>query len=102
MTNYQELKQKLDALTAEAEAARLAERASVLDQVRENVALYALTQQEVFEQRRSSGKSSRVPPKYRDPATGATWSGRGREPAWIASQDHARFLIKTVRENAED
>lgn len=25
-----------------------------------------------------------VAPKYRDPFSGATWSGRGREPRWMA------------------
>lgn len=29
---------------------------------------------------RSGGK---VPAKYRDPATGATWSGRGLHPTWL-------------------
>lgn len=33
-------------------------------------------------------------PKYRNPATGATWSGRGRAPAWLAdAQDRTAFLI---------
>jgi len=33
-------------------------------------------------------------PKYRDPATGATWSGRGRVPAWLAdAEDRTAFLI---------
>ena len=33
-------------------------------------------------------------PKYRDPATGATWSGRGRAPAWLAdATDRTAFLI---------
>ncbi|MCL4665776.1 H-NS family nucleoid-associated regulatory protein [Burkholderia pseudomallei] len=32
--------------------------------------------------------------KYQDPKTGATWSGRGRAPAWIANvKNRARFLI---------
>jgi DNA-binding protein H-NS len=31
-------------------------------------------------------------PKYRDPVTGATWSGRGRVPQWIAGLDRDRFL----------
>lgn len=39
-----------------------------------------------------------VAPKYRDPATGATWTGRGRAPVWLAeklSQGHTReqYLI---------
>jgi DNA-binding protein H-NS len=33
-------------------------------------------------------------PQYRDPKTGATWSGRGRAPAWIAgTKDRTKFLI---------
>jgi DNA-binding protein H-NS len=32
--------------------------------------------------------------KYRDPKSGATWSGRGRAPEWLASvKDRSRFLI---------
>ncbi|MBN3851056.1 H-NS histone family protein [Paraburkholderia sp. Ac-20342] len=35
------------------------------------------------------------PPKYRDPKTGATWSGRGPAPAWLASvKDRSKFLIE--------
>jgi hypothetical protein len=31
---------------------------------------------------------------YRDPASGATWSGRGRAPGWLASaKDRADYLI---------
>lgn len=34
------------------------------------------------------------PAKYRDPKTGATWSGRGSAPAWLASaKDRSKFLI---------
>jgi len=34
------------------------------------------------------------PPKYRDPKSGATWSGRGPAPAWLASvKDRTKFLI---------
>lgn len=34
------------------------------------------------------------PPKYRDPQTGKTWSGRGRIPKWIEGKDRENFLIK--------
>ncbi|NLD67768.1 MAG: H-NS histone family protein [Limnobacter sp.] len=39
-----------------------------------------------------------VPPKYRDPETGATWSGRGRTPRWIvdaeqSGKDRSSFAI---------
>jgi DNA-binding protein H-NS len=28
-------------------------------------------------------KGSKAAPKYRDPATGATWTGKGRRPDWV-------------------
>ncbi|SOE66750.1 H-NS histone family protein [Burkholderia sp. OK233] len=34
------------------------------------------------------------PAKYRDPKSGATWSGRGPAPAWLSgAKDRAKFLI---------
>jgi DNA-binding protein H-NS len=47
--------------------------------------------------RTSVAKPSAVKPapKYRDPATGATWSGRARPPAWIKdAKDRSVFLIE--------
>jgi DNA-binding protein H-NS len=32
------------------------------------------------------GARATVAPKYRDPESGATWSGRGRTPVWLATQ----------------
>ncbi|MGF6410061.1 H-NS family nucleoid-associated regulatory protein [Paraburkholderia sp. MM5482-R1] len=35
------------------------------------------------------------PAKYRDPKSGATWSGRGPAPAWLAAvKDRTKFLIE--------
>ena len=44
-------------------------------------------------------KGSSVKPKYRDPATGDTWSGRGRMSGWLAAkvkagEKAARYLVK--------
>jgi DNA-binding protein H-NS len=38
-----------------------------------------------------------VPPKYRDEATGKTWSGRGHAPLWLVG-DRDDFLIEPARE----
>jgi DNA-binding protein H-NS len=38
--------------------------------------------------------NGKLPPKYRNPKTGATWSGHARPPAWIKDvKDRSRFLI---------
>jgi DNA-binding protein H-NS len=43
---------------------------------------------------RAGGGKGSVPPKYRDPVTGATWTGRGKPPAWIAGKtDRTPYLI---------
>ncbi|WP_321929735.1 H-NS family nucleoid-associated regulatory protein [Paraburkholderia guartelaensis] len=42
------------------------------------------------------------PPKYRDPKTGATWSGRGTAPAWLAgAKDRSKFLIEKAEAAAK-
>jgi DNA-binding protein H-NS len=43
-------------------------------------------------------KGAKVPPKYRDPKTGATWAGRGVQPRWLraaikSGQKLESFLI---------
>jgi DNA-binding protein H-NS len=41
------------------------------------------------------------PALYREPKTGATWSGRGRAPAWLADvKDRSKFLIEKAAEPA--
>lgn len=38
---------------------------------------------ELFGAAKKVKSNSKVMPKYRDPETGLTWSGRGRRPAWV-------------------
>jgi DNA-binding protein H-NS len=39
----------------------------------------------------------KLAPKYRDPKTGATWSGHARPPSWIAGvKDRSKYLIAGV------
>jgi DNA-binding protein H-NS len=42
----------------------------------------------------SAKVKGKLPPKYRDPKTGATWSGHARPPAWIKNvKDRSQYLI---------
>jgi DNA-binding protein H-NS len=45
-----------------------------------------LSLSEVFFEGKNKGK---VAPKYRDPKTGKTWSGRGKEPGWLNGNKEA-------------
>ncbi|MGK8200712.1 H-NS histone family protein [Burkholderia cepacia] len=47
-------------------------------------------------------KKRTVAPKYWDPKTGQTWSGRGRTPHWLAGKDREQYRIQTTTdEDAE-
>jgi len=97
MPTYTELKAQIASLSALAEAARNAEITAVVHSIRAIVAEYDLTEKDIFGSRRGRPRKKKSPatvPKYLNPATGATWSGRGRAPRWIAdAADRDQFLI---------
>ncbi|MFT3778095.1 MAG: H-NS histone family protein [Ottowia sp.] len=95
MSSLQELLKQRDALTQQIEEARKREIADAVAKVRAMVAEYQLTAQDVFPAGRKARIQSgaKVPPKYRDPATGQTWTGRGKAPKWIDGKDRTKFLI---------
>lgn len=96
MASYKELLQKQKELAVQIEEARRREIAETVQKVRALVAEYELTPQDVFPGRRAgkTATGSKVPPKYRDPATGLTWTGRGKPPRWIEGKDREPFLIR--------
>ncbi len=85
-------KAELDKIIAEA---RKSEIEQALTTVRGLVEEFGLSQDQVFPSRRTKrvGAHKEVAPKYRDPATGATWTGRGMAPVWIRDKDRAQFAI---------
>ncbi len=97
MATYKELLQQQEALALKIEEARKSEIADAVSKVRALVEEYGLTAQDVFPSGRRTTKTARsgskVPPKYRDPATGLTWTGRGKAPKWIEGKDRTPFLI---------
>ena len=96
MATYQELLKQRDALSAQIEEARKREISDAVSRARALVSEYGLTASDVFPSGRKSTKSrsaGKVAPKYRDPATGQTWTGRGKAPKWIDGKNREPFLI---------
>ncbi len=95
MTSYKELLKQREALEQQINEARRQELAGAIAQVRALIAEYQLTQDDVFPagRVRSASMGTKVAPKYRDPATGQTWTGRGKAPKWIQDKDRAQFAI---------
>jgi DNA-binding protein H-NS len=94
---YKELLLQREALEQAIALARKNEISSALARVRELVAEYGLTAQDIFPGRGAKSTApkavSKVAAKYRDPATGQTWTGRGKAPKWIEGRDREPFVI---------
>jgi DNA-binding protein H-NS len=94
MATLEQLISQREALDAQIAQARDSERKDAVATVRTLIEQFGLAPEDVFGRR--SGRPQAVvarPAKYRDPASGATWTGRGKPPGWIRGKDREGFLI---------
>lgn len=99
MDSLEQLLKKQQELAAQIDAARHKQKKEGMDQILALVEKYQLAPKDVVsaitKKSVASGKKrGHVAPKYRNPATGATWTGRGKPPAWIAGKNRDTFLIR--------
>ncbi|MCV2349018.1 H-NS histone family protein [Paucibacter sp. Y2R2-4] len=59
------------------------ERAEAIAKVKSLMADYGLTAADLSSRVPKAAKTSKVAAKYRNQATGETWSGRGLQPKWL-------------------
>lgn len=87
MATLQELLAQKEAIEREIELTKKRERADAIARVRSLMAEYGLTLADLGGKASSaparSAGSAKVPPKFRNAATGDTWSGRGLQPNWL-------------------
>ena len=107
MKTYSDIKAEIAKLERQAEAARKAEVAGVVAKIKTAIVAYGLTAADLGLGRGASkaaraakAKSSKKAatavgtPKYRDPKSGKTWTGRGKPPTWIAGvKNRDAYLI---------
>lgn len=91
--SYKELLAQREALEQQIAAARKAEVTGAVQQIRGLIEAFGLTQDDIFPAAKQKRETGAVAPKYRDPVTGQTWSGRGKPPNWIKDQDRSQFEI---------
>lgn len=83
MSTLSELLKQRQALEAQIEALQAGARNGAIAEVRALMAGHGLTVQDLVDSPRRERKVSTVAPKFKDPATGACWSGRGLQPKWL-------------------
>ncbi|MGY6154315.1 H-NS family nucleoid-associated regulatory protein [Paraburkholderia graminis] len=106
MTTLESLQAKIQRLQAQADALRAKKSSAVIDKIKSLMAEHGLTTADIDAHAggkkrgpkpgaKAAAKSSASAAKYRDPKTGATWSGHGRAPGWIANaKDRSKFLVE--------
>jgi DNA-binding protein H-NS len=108
MPSYSEIIQQISDLQKQADRQRKEEYASVLKTIKKQISEYGITPEELgFSAASAGSKRGRKPtakagkvrkprakrastgikvaPKYKDPATGGTWTGRGKMPKWVSA-----------------
>ncbi|SMG51164.1 H-NS histone family protein [Paraburkholderia susongensis] len=116
MPTLEQIQAKLKKLQAQADVLIARKAQAAVDQIRELMLKHGLTTADIESQAKArrtarslngaakaagATKAARTatPAKYRNPETGATWTGHGRAPGWIASaKDRASFLIDGASE----
>ena len=93
MTSYQELLAQKKALDEAISAARATEVAAKVAEIKQIIAEFNLTAQDIFPQRTKGAKGTKVAAKYRDPVTGKAWSGRGVQPKWLDGKNREDYLV---------
>lgn len=83
--SLEELDQLQKAIQIELGQRRAKEEESLLNDIRQKAALLGLSSEELLSRlgKTPGRKKGAVPAAFRNPETGAEWSGRGRKPNWV-------------------
>ena len=96
MATYKQLQDQIKQLQNEAEEPRKNELSNAISQIKMTMAEYGITLADLgFTNKKKTGRvRAPLAPKYRNPASGETWSGRGKAPKWIDPKNKDKYLIK--------
>ena len=95
---YEEIQSKIEELKVQAEIVKREEKQQAIDMARAMIQSFGITAKDLGLDKAPKAKTGprpgqKVVPKYRDPLSGATWSGRGKTPRWINGADRSQYAI---------
>jgi len=95
---YEEIQAKIADLQAQAEIVKREEKEQAIAMARTMISAYGITAKDLGLDKAPKVKTgpkpgNKVAAKYRDPQSGATWSGRGKTPRWINGSDRSQYAI---------
>lgn len=92
---YPQLRAELAELEARIQEAREREKQDAMTEIHRLMDTYGIQHKELMRGWGTRGKYRKqaLQPRYRDPATGETRSGRGNPPLWLRDKDRELYLI---------
>ena len=86
MADIQELLRQREELERQIKQMQSSVRSDALAQIKELMSQHNLTTADLTVAGKKGAKGGgTVAPKYRDPESGSTWSGRGLKPKWVTA-----------------
>ncbi|MFL9862400.1 H-NS family nucleoid-associated regulatory protein [Paraburkholderia madseniana] len=95
-TTLEAMQAKIKKLQAQADALIAKQSSGVIEKIRELMAKHGLTTADIdaHTAAKTAAKPATSVAKYREPKSGATWSGHGRAPQWIAAaKNRDKYLV---------
>jgi DNA-binding protein H-NS len=94
MSSYKDLLVQREQLDKQIKEAIAREKIDGITKAKLIIEQYNLSASDLFS-RKAGVKitGNKVAPKYRNPANGETWTGRGKAPKWIEGRDRSNYLI---------
>ena len=99
MATYAELMAQIEKLQVEADKIRRDEKIAAIAQIKSLMTQHDITLNDLGDKIQKARQAAPIMPKYRDPKSAKTWSGRGHQPAWMknylaAGKNKDDFLIR--------
>lgn len=94
---FEELLLKKAMLDKEIEEARARSFQAVIERIKDLMVKYGIKVDDIRPEGASASpirRRRKAQPKYQNPETGETWTGRGVAPRWISGQDKSQFEIQ--------
>jgi DNA-binding protein H-NS len=94
MSSYKDLLAQREQLDKQIKEVIAREKADGIAKAKLIIEQHGLSASDLFSRKAGvKGAGGKVAPKYRNPATGETWTGRGKAPKWIEGKDRSGYLI---------
>jgi DNA-binding protein H-NS len=90
---YEELKAQAEELMKKAEEQRRIQNRELIAEIRQAIKEHGITADQLGFAPAGKGSRKPAPAKYKDPVSGATWSGRGRTPKWMNGTSREAYAL---------